>query len=169
MKLSMIVAMADNNVIGLNNQMPWHLPADFQWFKESTIGKPIIMGRKTYESIGKPLPGRLNIVLTRDTDLQLEGCQVVNSLDSALLLTEEGEKTHEEVFIIGGAHLYNEFLNDIDVLYLTKVNAELEGDTFFPDYTQYDWQEIYRREYPVDDKNSYALTFLKLERLRSNV
>lgn len=167
MKLSMIVAMTNNNVIGLNNEMPWHLPADFKWYKKSTMGKPLIMGRKTYESIGRPLPGRLNIVLSRDSDFCIEGCLTANSLENALSLVERDEKSHEEVFINGGAHLYREYLSDIDSLYLTIINAELKGDTFFPDYTQYNWQEIHRSEHPADDKNAYDLTFLKLERVRT--
>lgn len=170
MKLAMIVAMAKNNVIGLNNDMPWHLPADLQWFKKTTLGCPIIMGRKTYESIGRPLPGRLNIILSRDTKLVIEGCSVVNSIDDAMQLAEAtnkaSDKKRDEVFITGGAHLYNKFLEKIDTLYITLIDAELEGDTFFPDYTKYNWQEINRTEAPADDKNPYSLTFLKLERLR---
>jgi len=167
MKLAMIVAMAKNNVIGFENDMPWHLPADLKWFKKTTLGSPIIMGRKTYESIGKPLPGRLNIILSRDTDLEIEDCTVVNSLDDALKTAKHADNTKDEIFITGGAHLYNTFLADVDTLYLTLIDAELEGDTFFPDYTQYDWQEKQRSEHPADDKNPYSLTFLKLERVRS--
>ncbi len=167
MKLAMIVAMANNNVIGLNNDMPWHLPADLQWFKKTTLGSPIIMGRKTYESIGRPLPGRLNIILSRDTELEIEGCSVVNSLEDAIKTAEEADNTKDEIFITGGAHLYNKFLAEADTLYLTLIDAELEGDTFFPDYTKYNWQEKQRIENPADDKNPYALTFIKLERLRT--
>jgi len=172
MKLAMIVAMANNNVIGLNNDMPWHLPADLQWFKKTTLGSPIIMGRKTYESIGRPLPGRLNIILSRDTELKIDGCTVVNSLEEALKTAKEADNsnnTKDEIFITGGAHLYNKFLEEIDTLYLTQIDADIEGDTFFPDYTKYNWQEKQRIENPADDKNPYALTFLKLERLKSEV
>ncbi|MGK0270631.1 MAG: dihydrofolate reductase [Cocleimonas sp.] len=171
MKLAMIVAMAKNNVIGLNNDMPWHLPADLQWFKKTTLGSPIIMGRKTYESIGRPLPGRLNIILSRDTELEIDGCTVVNTLKDAIKIAEEAnnasDKTRDEVFITGGAHLYNKFLADADTLYITQIDAELEGDTFFPDYTKYNWQEKQRIEHAADEQNSYPLTFLQLERLRS--
>ncbi len=171
MKLAMIVAMANNNVIGLNNDMPWHLPADLQWFKKTTLGSPIIMGRKTYESIGRPLPGRLNIILSRDKKLNIDGCTVVNSLEDAITTAEEAnnasDNPKDEIFITGGAHLYNKFLEQADTLYLTKIDADLEGDTFFPDYTQYSWQETQRIESPVDDKNPYSLTFLKLERLKA--
>ena len=172
MKLAMIVAMANNNVIGLNNDMPWHLPADLQWFKKTTLGSPIIMGRKTYESIGRPLPGRLNIILSRDTELKIDGCTVVNLLEEALKTAKEADNsnnTKDEIFITGGVHLYNKFLEEIDTLYLTQIDADIEGDTFFPDYTKYNWQEKQRIENPADDKNPYALTFLKLERLKSEV
>ena len=167
MKLAMIVAMAKNNVIGLNNDMPWHLPADLQWFKKTTLGSPIIMGRKTYESISRPLPGRLNIILSRDTELKIDGCTVVNSLEEALKTAEKADKTKDEIFITGGAHLYNKFLEQADTLYLTQIDADLAGDTFFPDYTKYNWQEVQRTEYVADDKNPYSLTFLKLERLKA--
>ena len=167
MKLAMIVAMAKNNVIGLDNDMPWHLPADLQWFKKTTLGSPIIMGRKTYESIGRPLPGRLNIILSRDTDLVIDGCTVVHSLEDALKTANEADNTKDEVFITGGSHLYNKFLAEADTLYLTQIDAELEGDTFFPDYTKYNWQETKRIEHPADELNPYALTWLKLERLKS--
>ena len=171
MKLAMIVAMTKNNVIGLNNDMPWHLPADLQWFKKTTLGSPIIMGRKTYESIGRSLPGRLNIILSRDISLAIEGCTVVNTIDEAMKIAEaaneNADSAKDEVFITGGAHLYNTFLDQIDTLYLTLIDAELEGDTFFPDYTQYNWREVDRTETSADDENQYALAFLKLERIRA--
>ena len=149
--------------------MPWHLPADLQWFKATTLGSPIIMGRKTYESIGRPLPGRLNIILSRDSELSIEGCTVVNSLEDALKTAEQADKTKDEIFITGGAHLYNKFLERADTLYLTQIDADLEGDTFFPDYTKYNWQEIQRTEHAADDKNPYSLTFIKLERLKDEL
>ncbi|GAA0412222.1 type 3 dihydrofolate reductase [Cocleimonas flava] len=160
MKLSMIVAMAHNRVIGLDNKMPWHLPADLQWFKKTTLGSPIIMGRKTYDSIGRPLPGRLNIILSRNTQLEIEGCTVVNTLSDAL----DAAKGADEVFITGGAHLYEKFLQDADCLYLTMIDADLEGDTFFPDYTQYAWKEIDRIDNPADEKNPYPYSFVTLIR-----
>ena len=161
--------MAKNNVIGLDNDMPWHLPADLQWFKKTTLGSPIIMGRKTYDSIGRPLPGRLNIILSRDTELTIEGCTVVNSLEDAMRAAEDTDSSKNEIFITGGAHLYNKFLDETDTLYLTLIDAELTGDTFFPDYTKYNWQEIERTERPADDKNPYSLTFLTLERVKAEV
>ncbi len=162
MKLSMIVAMGQNRVIGIDNKMPWHLPADLQWFKKTTLGSPIIMGRKTYESIGRPLPGRLNIILSRNTHLEIEGCTVVNTLSDALEIAKDAD----EVFITGGAHLYEKFLQDADLLYLTMIDADFEGDTFFPDYTQYAWKEIDRIDNPADEKNPYPYTFVTLERIK---
>ncbi len=160
MKLSMIVAMGKNRVIGIDNKMPWRLPADLQWFKKTTLGSPIIMGRKTYDSIGRPLPGRLNIILSRNADLEIEGCTVVNTLSDAL----DAAKGADEVFITGGAHLYEKFLQDADCLYLTMIDAKFAGDTFFPDYTQYAWKEIDRIDNPADEKNPYPYSFVTLER-----
>ncbi|WP_299871672.1 type 3 dihydrofolate reductase [uncultured Cocleimonas sp.] len=162
MKLSMIAAMSQNRVIGLDNKMPWHLPADLQFFKKTTLGSPIIMGRKTYDSIGRPLPGRLNIILSRNTDLEIEGCTVVNTLSEAL----EAAEGVDEVFITGGAHLYEKFLQDADCLYLTLIDAEFQGDTFFPDYTQYAWKQIDRIDNPADEKNPYPYSFVTLERIK---
>ncbi len=162
MKISMIVAMGQNRVIGIDNKMPWHLPGDLQWFKKTTLGCPIIMGRKTYDSIGRPLPGRLNIILSRNTDLEIEGCTVVNTLSDAI----EVAKGADEIFITGGAHLYEKFLQDADCLYLTMIDAKFEGDTFFPDYTQYAWKEIDRIDNPADEKNPYPYSFVTLERIK---
>ena len=160
MRLSMIAAMADNRVIGKDNKMPWHLPADLQWFKQTTLGCPILMGRKTYESIGRPLPGRLNIILSRNKNLEIEGCTVVNSLDDAL----DAAKGFEEVFITGGAHLYEKFLADADRLYLTLIDGKFEGDTFFPDYTEHQWEEVERIDNPADENNPYSYSFVTLKR-----
>lgn len=164
MRLSMIAAMGNDRVIGKGNKMPWHLPIDLQWFKKTTLGCPIIMGRMTYDSIGRPLPGRLNIILTRNEQLLIEGCTVVTSLNDAIKAANNEDA--DEVFITGGAHLYNKFLQDADRLYVTLIEGEFEGDTFFPDYTQTQWNEIGRIENPADEKNAYATTFLTLERIR---
>lgn len=162
MMLSMIAAMGKNRVIGKDNDMPWHLPADLQHFKKTTLGSPIIMGRKTYDSIGRPLPGRLNIILSRNTNLQIEGCSVVNSLDDALVLAQQ---THvNEVFITGGAHLYDKFLDKADRLYLTLIDEAFEGDTFFPDYTQISWNEIAKEDHLADEKNAHNYSFVTLDR-----
>ena len=166
MKISMIAAMGNNRVIGLNNTMPWHLPADLKWFKNTTFGCPIIMGRKTYDSIGFPLPGRLNIILSRNKKLKIKGCNVVNSLEEALQLAKQEDNPSQEIFITGGAHLYNKFLNDADRLYLTLIEEDFEGDTFFPDYTQLNWHEVDKITHPADDKNPYSYTFITLDRER---
>lgn len=164
MRLSMIAALGKNRVIGNNNKMPWHLPADLQFFKKTTMGNPIIMGRKTYDSIGRPLPGRLNIILSRDKNLLIDGCTVVNSLEQAMLVANEQDSA--EVFITGGSYLYNTYLEEADRLYLTLIDEDFEGDTYFPDYTQYDWKPIQKNTYSADDKNPYAYTFVTLDRLR---
>ncbi len=158
----MIAAIAQNRVIGKDNKMPWHLPADLHYFKKTTMNCPIIMGRKTYDSIGRPLPGRLNIILSRNESLQIDGCSVVNSLEDAMSVARGAE----EVFIMGGAHLYNKFIGKADRLYLTLIDEKFEGDTFFPDYTQYNWNETQRVTHPADDKNPYPYTFLTLDRVR---
>jgi len=159
----MIAAMGKNRVIGKDNTMPWHLPADLQHFKKTTLGCPIIMGRKTYDSIGRPLPGRLNIILSRNTHLAIEGCSVVNTLEDAMTLAEKTDAS--EIFITGGSHLYNKFLENTDRLYLTLIDEEFEGDTYFPDYTQLTWNEIERDEHSSDEKNPYDYSFITLDRL----
>ena len=160
--LSIIVAMAKNRVIGRDNQLPWHLPADLRHFKQTTMGHPIIMGRKTYESIGRPLPGRQNIVITRNPDFQAEGCLVVHSLQEALAAVPEAE----EVFIIGGASLYREALPLADRIYLTLVDAEVEGDTFFPELDASEWQEVRRETFTPDEKNPFGYAFIEFVRKR---
>lgn len=166
MKISMIAAMGKNRVIGLDNKMPWHLPADLQWFKKVTLGSPIIMGRKTYDSIGRPLPGRLNIILSRNKNLKIEGCSVVNSLDAAIQLAKESDNTKDEIFITGGSHLYNKFVSKADRLYLTLIDEEFEGDTYFPDYTEFNWENVSEIFNSSDDKNPHSYTFLTLDRIR---
>ena len=128
MIISMIAAMANDRVIGKDNQMPWHLPADFAWFKRCTMGKPVVMGRKTYESIGRPLPGRQNIVISRDDSLTIEGVTTVTSIDAAL--TAAGEV--DEVMIIGGGTIYEACLPKANKLYVTHIDASVDGDTQFP-------------------------------------
>jgi len=166
----MIAAMGKNRVIGKDNKMPWHLPADLQWFKSTTMNSPIIMGRKTYESIGRPLPGRLNIVLSRDTHLTIDGCEVANSAGQAIQLAKK-ELQHtclddkpQEVFITGGAYLYELFLPKAERLYLTLIDEDFDGDTYFVDYDQYDWLQVCREDFPADDKNPHAYSFLTLDR-----
>ncbi|MDQ7054475.1 MAG: type 3 dihydrofolate reductase [candidate division KSB1 bacterium] len=160
--LSIIVAIARNRVIGRGNRLPWHLPADLRHFKQTTMGHPIIMGRKTYESIGRPLPGRQNIVITRNRDYYAEGCLVVHSLQEALAAVPDAE----EVFIIGGASLYREALPLADRIYLTLVDAEVEGDTVFPELDASEWREVQRETFAPDEKNPYGYAFVELVRKR---
>lgn len=162
MKISMIAAMAADRVIGLENKMPWHLPADLKFFKRVTLGKPVIMGRKTYQSIGRPLPGRKNIVLTRDASLTIEGVDCVQTLEQATQLLGD----IEEVMIIGGATIYQQFLAQADRLYLTFIDLKVKGDTQFPDYQQVaKWNEITRETHLKDEKNAYNCEFVTLERV----
>jgi dihydrofolate reductase len=161
MKISLIVAMASNRVIGLNNKMPWHLSADLKKFKKITMGSPILMGRKTYESIGKPLPGRTNIVISRNLDYQQDGCLVFNDIKTAL---EKACESAEEIFIIGGSDLYKAMLPIANTIYLTLINQEFHGDTFFPEIELNDWSEV-EREDIIDDFNAaFGYSFLKLEK-----
>ena len=165
MKLSMIVAVAENGVIGRNNALPWYLQNDLKYFKQTTMGKPVIMGRKTYESIGKPLPGRTNIVITRQADYQPEGVKVVNSVEAARELAEsvcliDGQ---EEAMIMGGAEIYTLALPHTDRLYLTEVHADVEGDAFFPEYDKSLWQEVAREDFAAEGPNPYNYSFVVYE------
>ncbi|WP_435275798.1 type 3 dihydrofolate reductase [Psychrobium sp. nBUS_13] len=135
MKIAMIAAMAKNRVIGKDNKMPWHLPEELAYFKKITMGKPIVMGRNTFESIGRPLPGRQNIVVSRNSELSIEGVTVVNSIDEAISAADNCE----ELMIIGGAMLYEHMLPKADVLYLTEIELDVDGDAYFPDYNQHQW------------------------------
>lgn len=161
--LSAIVAMAENRVIGKNNQLPWHLPADLKHFKAITTGNPILMGRKTYESIGKPLPNRTNIIITRDTNFTAPGCFVVNSIEKAITLaSEQGSK---EIFIIGGAEVYRQLLPHIERIYLTLVHSNIDGDTYFPELDPNVWHELNRETHAADEANGYAYSFIELGRV----
>ena len=159
MIISMIAAMADNRIIGKDNQMPWHLPADFIWFKRCTMGKPVVMGRKTYESIGRPLPGRLNIVISRDDSLNIEGVTTVTSIEQALEVAGDVE----EVMIIGGGAIYAACLPMATKLYVTNIEAAIEGDTQFPDWGD-EFKETYSEAYQADEKNAYNMRFTVLEK-----
>ena len=158
--VSIIVAISANNAIGKNNQLLWHLPADLKHFKEITSGHTIIMGRKTYDSIGRPLPNRRNIVITRKTDLQIENVEIVNSLQDAISLC----KTEDEVFIIGGAEIYKNSISLTNRIYLTTVHQEYEADVFFPDLNKDEGLETFQEHHTADEKNSVAYTFSTLER-----
>ncbi|OCG24422.1 dihydrofolate reductase [Gilliamella sp. App2-1] len=165
MILSIIVAMADNGVIGLNNRMPWHLPADLAWFKKNTLNKPVIMGRKTFESIGRSLPGRHNIIISRQATKEsnlVANVSWVQSIDAAILLAQTQHV--DEAFIIGGGDIYKQALPLVNRLYLTHIEADLQGDTYFPDYSPEKWHVIYQETHQPDDKNGYPYQFEILER-----
>ncbi|MEK4092925.1 MULTISPECIES: dihydrofolate reductase [unclassified Viridibacillus] len=157
--ISLIVAHDENNVIGLNNAMPWHLPGDLAYFKRTTMGKPMIMGRKTFESIGKPLPGRTNIVITRDEKYVREGIVIVHSLEEALA---QAKKESEEIMIIGGEQIFRITLPMADRLYVTKIEKQYEGDTFFPSYDE-EWQVVSQSEVNETD-DGLKFTYLVYER-----
>ena len=140
--------------------MPWHLPADLQHFKSVTMKHPIIMGRKTFESIGRPLPGRRNIVISRNSELTLAGADVFNSIDAALAACSDVPK----IMIIGGANLYQQMLSQADYLHLTFIELNVEGDAFFPDWEDYNWQEMSREAHQPDDKNAHSYQFVSLKR-----
>ena len=159
--INLIAAMANNRVIGLDNKMPWHLPADLRHFKSVTMSHPIIMGRKTFESIGKALPGRRNLVISRNPDLAIEGVEVFGSINEALISCNG----LTEVMIIGGANIYEQMLEYADRLYLTFIELETKGDAFFPDWKLYDWKEVERESHEPDDKNPYHYSFVTLERI----
>ena len=154
--------MARNRVIGRNNALPWRLSEDLKRFKATTLGKPILMGRKTFESIGKPLPGRRNIVLTRDPAWHAQGVDVVRSVEEALALTRESP----ELAVIGGAEIYRLTLPDAERIYLTRVEADVPGDTLFPELDSTQWSEAQVGMHPADERNQYPATFLVLDRRR---
>ena len=165
MNLSLIVAVADNGVIGQQNGLPWRLPEDLKRFKALTMGKPIVMGRKTFDSIGKPLPGRTNIVITRQSDMTIPGCVVVDSLPAAIVAAGEAN----EVMVIGGAEIYRQALPQARRVYLTQVHAQIQGDAYFPTLfsllNSARWRELSREDYSADERHAYAYSFLVLERV----
>lgn len=161
--LSIIVAFDRKGTIGKNNALPWRLPADLQYFKKVTMGHPIVMGRKTYESIGRPLPGRQNIIVTRNRSFQAEGCEVVHSLEEIKKMKDQNDG---EIFIIGGAEIFRALLPEADRLYITYIDEEFEGDTFFPEIDFSEWQEVKKEKGPKDEKNPYDYYFCVYERIR---
>jgi dihydrofolate reductase len=166
MKIALIVAMARNRVIGRNNKMPWHLPEDLKYFKRVTMGKPVIMGRNTFESIGKALPGRTNIVISRNPAYEAEGISVVSSVEEALDLAESlMDLDHGgEVLIIGGAQIYAQTLPLAQRLYLTEVHADVEGDASFPAIDTNAWRLVEREDHPAAGANPWSYSFLVLDR-----
>lgn len=151
--ISLIVAMDENRVIGFENKMPWYLPADLAHFKKTTTGHPIVMGRKTFQSIGRPLPNRTNLILTRDQSFRAEGCQVIDNIEVVL---EKSKK--EDVFVIGGAEIYQQFLPYAEKIYSTQILESFQGDTFFPPLTD-EWQLVSIEKHEEDEKNRYKYQF----------
>ena len=162
MRRSLVVAVARNGVIGRDNQLPWRLPDDMKYFKQVTMGHPVIMGRRTWQSIGKPLPGRKNIVVTRDRDFEAPGCVVVHSLSDAWKAAEGAD----EACVIGGTTLFEETLPSADVIHLTEVEAEVEGDTWFPPFDRGEWRETEVARHAADAGNAYPFRIVRLERRR---
>jgi dihydrofolate reductase len=158
--LVLVVAMAENRVIGAGNAMPWHLPDDLKRFKALTLGTPLLMGRKTFDSIGRPLPGRTSLVMTRDAQWKADGVVVVRSLDEAIV--QAGPVS--QISVIGGAEIFRLALPTAHRIHLTMIHARIPGDTFFPALDATEWLEGERTEHPADDRHAYAMTFSTLER-----
>lgn len=158
---AIVVAAAENNVIGKDNGLIWHLPADLRHFKQITMGHPILMGRKTYESIGKPLPGRTSVIVTSQEDYVADGCIVAHSLQEAL---EEAKALDENVYIIGGAEIYKQALPLTDTIYLTRLHHTFDGDVYFPELDDEEWETVAREHHEPDEKNKYHYSFLTLRR-----
>lgn len=160
--IAIVVAAAENNVIGKDNDLIWYLPADLKHFKRLTMGHPMIMGRKTYEAIGKPLPGRTSIIITSQLDYHADGCIVVHSLEEAIAKGKELDA--EQVSIIGGANVYRQALPFTDKVYLTRVHHTFDGDAYFPELPENEWQVVEQEQHEPDEKNKYSYAFLTLER-----
>ena len=157
--INIIVATSKNRVIGNNNSLIWKLPADLKRFKQITTGNTVVMGRKTYESIGKPLPNRRNIIITRDTNYLVDNCEIVNSLEEALMLC------NNDCFIIGGGEIYKQSIDIADKIYLTLVQEDFEGDTYFPEIGK-EWTKVFREDYEGDEKNEHKYSFIDYERYK---
>ena len=162
MRISLLLAASENNVIGKDNRLPWHLPDDLKYFKNLTWGLPILMGRKTFDSIGKPLPGRQSIVITRNKDWQHKGVEVVHSIDEAI--AQAAAYGAKEIFVIGGAEIFKSSLSTANRIYLTRIHHHLDGDVFFPEINQQDWQLTSSRFCEKDEKNAYDHTYQVWER-----
>tara|TARA_B100000929_G_C15441911_1_gene398282 strand:- start:611 stop:1096 length:486 start_codon:yes stop_codon:yes gene_type:complete len=160
MRLSIVVAMDDNRLIGKDNGLPWHLPADLAYFKKITTGNSILMGRKTYESIGRALPNRRNIVITRNSEASFSGCEVVDSIDAALSIT----KNDNEVMVIGGASLCEQLLPEVTRLYITQIEGKFKGDIFFPEYDKNEWYQVSCESHQPDAINKFVYHFIVMER-----
>ena len=165
MVISIIVAVSENNVIGRNNNLPWHLPADMKYFKDKTMGHFVVMGRKNFDSIPdkyRPLSGRTNVVVTRQNNFNAAGVQVVHTINEAIQLAKEKNET--ECFIIGGGEIFSQSIELCDRIYLTRIHHRIEGDVFFPELNQKEWKETSRKEVKADEKNNYDFSFLVFER-----
>ncbi|MGF7161167.1 dihydrofolate reductase [Rhodoligotrophos appendicifer] len=167
MRISIVVAVAENGVIGASGGLPWRLPSDLKRFKALTMGKPIIMGRKTYESIGRPLPGRDNIVISESNTFAPEGVFITRSLDSALRLgaSMARDRQVEEIAVIGGSRVFREAMLHVDRLYFTRVHASPPGDTFFPDLARGDWREVSREAYAAEEGDAADVTLIVFDRV----
>ena len=165
MTISFIVAMSENNAIGRGNELPWHLPADMQFFKRTTMGKPVLMGRKTYESLGKPLPGRLNIVVSRDKNFAVpDGVLICDNINDAVERLEA--EAVEEGFIIGGGKIFEETMSQAERMYITRVHADIsDADTFFPAIDHTHWKLAWEEKHTADEKHAYAYTFQQYDRI----
>jgi dihydrofolate reductase len=164
MTISLIVAAAENNAIGKNNQLLWHLPNDLKFFKNTTWGMPVIMGRKTFEAVNKPLPGRFNIIITRQADWKAEGTIAATDLNDAL---QKAKETNcNEIFVIGGGEIYKQSMEIADKIYITRVQATLDGDTFFPAIDETKWHLTHNQDFEIDDKHKYAYSFQTWERIQ---
>lgn len=161
MMISMIVAVSSNSVIGRDGDLPWHMPADLKRFKRLTMGHHLIIGRRTWDEVGAPLPGRIMVVVTRDTEFRVDGATVVHSLDEALQVVEGDD----EVFIAGGGEIYRQALPLADRVYLTRVHAEIDGDTTFPELEEEEWRLVDREDHGSDDRNPYPYSFLTYDRV----
>jgi dihydrofolate reductase len=162
--ISILVAMAKNRVIGRNNALPWQLPPDLKRFKELTMGHHIVMGRKTYESIGRPLPGRTSVIITRQPDYQVPGAIVVASIDQALKVCSAGKEVDQEIFVIGGAQIYRQSLGLCQRIYITEIQQEFDGDTLFQELNQQEWREISREKHRLNDDDGLEYHFVVLDR-----
>lgn len=166
MIISIIAAVAKNNVIGKNNSLVWHMPADLKYFKETTSGHYIIMGRKTFESFGKPLKNRTHIIVTRNKEYSYPGCHIAHNIDDAIKIAKENNQ--EEVFVLGGAEIYRQSIGLSDKLYITEIKEYFDGDTFFPIINENEWEEVERNEFEPDDKNKYPYAFVRYDRISTN-
>ena len=155
--INIVVAKASNNVIGAKNDLIWHLPNDLKHFKSLTSGHPIIMGRKTYESLGRPLPNRTNIVVTRDQNWNAEGIEIVSSLSKAI---EVAKTIADDIYVIGGGNIYKQAMEFTDILYITEVHHEFDGDTYFPEIDNDEWEEVEREDFKKDEEHPYAYSFV---------